>query len=186
MNVWKLVLAILLASGLVACSSTQKTEGQGMVSVVAQHVVRIAGAEAMEDLNLSPVRDRRIYVDVTGFADAFSAGYIENLVRNNAELNGGKLVTEANADLIVEVAVNAAGNDVGISSYVVGGSSRSEGTVDLTITVRDSSSGARLSRQQVVGYAKYQQGTFFGISGSGAYFVLKGEDWEIVDDPSYY
>lgn len=186
MNVWKLVIAILLASGLVACSSTQKTEGQGMVSVVAQNVVRIAGTEAMEDLDLSAVQDRRIYVDVTGFADAFSAGYIENLVRNKAEVSGGKLVTEANADLILEVAVNAAGNDVGASSYVVGGSSRSEGTVDLTVTVRDSSSGDRLSRQQVVGYAKYQQGTFLGISGSGAYFVLKGDDWQIVDDPSYY
>ena len=157
-----------------------------MVSVVAQNVVRIAGREAMADLDLSRANERRAYVDVTGFADAFSAGYIENLVRNRAEVDGGRLVTEANADIVIEVAVNAAGNDVGISSYVVGGSSRSEGTVDLTITLRDSRTGERISRQQVVGYAKYQQGTFLGISGSGAYFVLKNDSWEIVDDPSYY
>ena len=85
-----------------------------MVSVVAQNVVRIAGKEAMADLDLSRANERRAYVDVTGFADAFSAGYIENLVRNRAEVDGGRLVTEANADIVIEVAVNAAGNDVGI------------------------------------------------------------------------
>ena len=181
-----LAALIVTIAGTAACSSTQKTEGQGMVSVVAQNVVRIAGKEAMADLDLSRANERRAYVDVTGFADAFSAGYIENLVRNRAEVDGGRLVTEANADIVIEVAVNAAGNDVGISSYVVGGSSRSEGTVDLTITLRDSRTGERISRQQVVGYAKYLLGTFLGISGSGAYFVLKNDSWEIVDDPSYY
>lgn len=84
------------------------------------------------------------------------------------------------------MAVNAAGNDLGGSSYIIGGSQRSEGSVNLTITVRNSETGARVSRQQIEGYAKYQQGSFLGITGSGAYFVIKGDDWEIVRDPAYY
>ena len=75
---------------------------------------------------------------------------------------------------------------MGASGYIVGGSTRSEGTVDLTVTIRNSKTGERLSRQQIVGYAKYQQGSFLGIIGSGAYFVLTDDKWEIVDDPSYY
>lgn len=180
------VLALLLISLLIGCSTTQKTAGQGMISVVAQNVVRIAGKEAFTDVDLTEVKDRNVTVLITGFSDEFSSGFIENLSRNAVEASGGKLVGEAYAELIVEVAVNAAGNDLAGNSYIVGGSARSEGTVDLTITIRNNKTGDRLSRQQIVGFAKYQQGTFLGIVGSGAYFVLRNDRWELVDDPTYY
>ena len=183
----KLMVTILFgALALGGCSSTQKTQGQGMVSVVAQNAVRIAGSEAVSKLDISEVYGKDSYVVVTGFADEFNRGYVLNLIRDAVEDAGGQLASESNAELTVQVAVNAAGNDLGASSYIIGGSQRSEGSVNLTITVRDSETGARVSRQQIEGYAKYQQGSFLGITGSGAYFVLKGENWEIVRDPAYY
>jgi hypothetical protein len=183
---YKYLSALVMVLVVSGCSSTQKTEGQGMVSVVAQNVVRIAGSEAVKDLDLSETKERPTHIEVMGFADEFSEGYVLNLIRNAVEDQGGKLVAEQYAKLMVEVAVNAAGNDVGTSGYILGSSARSEGTVDLTITVRDLETGNRYSRQKIVGHAKYQQGSFLGISGSGAYFVLRGDDWEIVDDPTYY
>lgn len=182
----KFLMACVLSMTLVGCSSTQKTEGQGMVSVIAQNVVRIAGTKAVSNLNINEVKNKKINIKVTGFADKFSEGYIQNLIGDVVEKNGGKLVSEQYAQLSVDVAVNAAGNDVGHSSYILGGSSRSEGTVDLTVTVRDVTSGDRLSRQQIVGHAKYSQGSFLGISGSGAFFVLNGSEWVIIKDPTYY
>jgi len=176
----------LMCLVLIGCSSTQKTSGQGMISVVAQNVVRIAGKEAIRDLNIGPAKGRNTYVSVTGFGDEFSSGYIQNLIRTEVENHGGKLTAQQFADTAVEVAVNAAGNDMGQSGYIVGGSTRSEGTIDLTITVRDLKTGDRLSTQKILGRAKYQQGTFLGITGSGAYFVLQGQDWKIVEDPAYY
>lgn len=182
-NLFASFVVILFVSG---CSSTQKTAGEGMVSVVAQNVVRIAGSQATKNLDVKEVNGQPVFVEVTGFADDFSKGYVLNLIRDKVEDEGGRLVSQSYAELIVEVAVNAAGNDLGASGYIVGGSSRSEGTVDLTVTVRNPKSGERLARQQIVGYAKYQQGTFLGITGSGAYFVLADDNWEIVADPTYY
>ena len=182
-----LSLALLvLVFGLSGCSSTQKTQGQGMVSVVAQNAVRIAGAEAVSKLEISEVYGKKSSVVVTGFADEFSRGYVLNLIRDAVEDAGGELQAEANAELVVQVAVNAAGNDLGGSDYIIGGSQRSEGSINLTITVRDAATGSRVSRQQIEGYAKYQQGSFLGITGSGAYFVLRGEQWILVSDPAYY
>ncbi len=182
-NLFAFFMVILFASG---CSSTQKTAGEGMVSVVAQNVVRIAGGHATKSLDLKEINGQPVFVEVTGFADDFSRGYILNLIRDKVENEGASLVAEGYAKLVVEVAVNAAGNDLGASGYIVGGSTRSEGTVDLMVTVRNPKTGERLSRQQIVGYAKYQQGTFLGITGSGAYFVLEDDNWEIVEDPTYY
>jgi len=178
-----MIVALITLAG---CSSTQKTQGQGMVSVVAQNAVRIAGSEAVSKLDISEVYGRTAHVVVTGFADEFNRGYVLNLLRDAVEDAGGQLEAEGKAELTVQVAVNAAGNDLGGSNYIIGGSSRSEGSVNLTITVRNAETGARVSRQQIEGYAKYEQGTFFGITGSGAYFVLKGDDWVIVRDPAYY
>ena len=109
-----------------------------------------------------------------------------NLVRDAVEALGGRLVKAEDAEIVVQAAINAAGNDMGASTYIIGSSARSEGSINLTITIRDSSTGSRISRQQIEGYAKYQQGSFLGITGSGAYFVLKDDKWEIVEDPAYY
>jgi hypothetical protein len=182
----KAILFSFLALLVMGCSATQKTAGQGMVSVVAQNAVRIAGAEAISKLDLDEVRGKACTVEVTGFADDFTRGYVVNIVRDAVEDLGGRLAKPEEAEMVIEVAVNAAGNDLGANSYFVGSSVRSEGSLNLTITARDSATGARISRQQIEGYAKYQQGSFLGITGSGAYFVLKDEDWEIVDDPAFY
>jgi len=186
MKALKNIIFVFAVGALAACSATQKTEGQGMVSVVAQNAVRIAGSEAISKLDLTEVKGKDSYVEVTGFADEFSRGYVLNLVRDAVEDLGGRLVKAEDAEIIVQAAINAAGNDMGANTYIIGSSARSEGSLNLTITVRDSSTGSRISRQQIEGYAKYQQGSFLGITGSGAYFVLKDDKWEIVEDPAYY
>jgi len=179
-------LTALLTVTLVGCSTTQKTEGQGMVSVIAQNVVRIAGARAVRDLDLSEVKDRKVFVDVSGFVDDFNKGYILNLIRNEVEASGGTLPNRDQAELLVEVAVNSAGNDRGNSDYFIGGADRTEGGVDLTITTRNLATGERVARQTIRGQAKYQQGSLLGVTGSGAYFVMDGGDWDLVEDPARY
>jgi hypothetical protein len=180
------VLAIASIFIFSSCSTTQKTEGQGMVSVIAQNVVRIAGAKAVRDLDISEVDGKGSFVDVTGFVDSFNQGFIRNLIRDEVEAAGGRLLERSDAELIVEVAVNSAGNDRGSSGYVIGGAERTEGGVDLTVTIRDLASGQRLTSQAIRGQAKYQQGTLLGISGSGAYFVMDDNNWDLVEDPARY
>jgi hypothetical protein len=184
----RLGLVLGLASLLVVggCSSTQKTGGQGMVSVVAQNVVRIAGAKAMRDLQLTELKGKKANVQTTGFVDEFNKGFIQNIMHSHIEASGATLVDRSNAEFVVDVAVNAAGNDNGRSGYVVGSAERTEGSVDLTITVRNAATGARLSSQNIRGYAKYQQGSFLGISGAGAYFVKMGDNWVLVEDPARF
>jgi hypothetical protein len=173
-------------AGLVACSSTQKTGGVGLMSVVAQNVVRIAGAKAVRDLNLSAIKEQKTNVQVTGFVNDFNRGFVTNLISTQVEIAGGKLVDSSHADYIVDVGVNAAGNDNGTSGYLIGGAERTEGSVDLTVVTREAATGNKVSSQTIRGYAKYQQGTFFGISGSGAYFYKNGEDWVIIEDPARF
>lgn len=169
--------------GLAACSSTQKTSGQGMVSVTAQNTVRIAGARAVRDLKISEVNGKRVHVELSGFLDSFSRGYVQSLISNQVELAGARLTDKNQAELFIVVNINAAGNDSGESEYLVGSAERTEGSVDLTVTSRESNSGARISSQTIRGYAKYQQGSFLGIKGAGAYFVRDGDRWALVEDP---
>ena len=157
-----------------------------MVSVVAQNVVKIAGTRAARDLQLKELKGRKVAIQITGFVDEFNKGFIQTLVGSRVEASGGALVDKANADLNLEVAVNAAGNDRGRMGYVFGEAERSEGTVDLTIIARNAADGVRLSNQTIRGYAKYQQGTFLGFTGSGAYFVREGDNWVIVEDPARF
>jgi hypothetical protein len=182
----KLVLASIMSVaiiGLTGCSSTQKTPGQGMVSVTAQNTVRIAGAKAIRDLKLPEVSGKKVFIELTGFLDTFTQGYVQSLISNQVELAGARLTDRNQSDLIVTVNVNAAGNDRGESEYIIGSAERTEGSVDLTIIVRDSNTGSRLSSQTIRGYAKYQQGSLFKIKGSGAYFVRDGDRWILVEDP---
>ena len=171
---------------LSACSTTEKSGGQGMVSVVAQNVVRIAGQQAIRSLSLTELDGIKCTVVVSGFADDFNRGYVENLIKNEVEENGGKLVNQQYAEYVVDVGVNAAGNDKGASSYIVGGAQRTEGSVDLTVTVRSLVSGDKMSSQTIRGEAKYQQGSILGITGSGAYFVKSYDSWIVVDDPATF
>jgi hypothetical protein len=157
-----------------------------MVSVIAQNVVRIAGAKAVRDLDINEVKGKKNFVAVSGFVDSFNEGYVRNLIREQVESDGGYLVERSYAELIVEVAVNATGNDRGISDYFIGGAERTEGSVDLKITIRNASTGERLSSQVIRGQAKYQQGNFLGITGSGAYFVFENNEWVLVKDPARY
>lgn len=181
-----LLLAIAAIAVLAGCSTTEKTQGQGMVSVVAQNVVRIAGNMAIRDLDLNDVANENTHVEVAGFVNEFNSGYVLNLIRDEVENSGGRLASESNATISVEVAVNAAGNDRGKSSYFIGGSERTEGAMDLTVTVRDTHSGEKLSRQVIRGEAKYQQGSLMGFTGGGAYFVRENGDWEKVENPATF
>lgn len=177
-------LAVIIFSG---CSTKQKTMGQGMVSVVAQNVVRIAGVKAMKDANLSVVKGKKVYVKTTGFADDFNRGFIDNLVRSKAEDAGCLLVDENNAEIIIEVAVNSAGNDLGSTKIpLLSNSTRTEGTVDLSLTLRDNNTGRRISKQSIIGHAKYEQGEIIGVQGSGQYYVKENNKFVKVDNPSSY
>lgn len=182
----KSFLSLLVISALSACSSTQKTGGQGMVSVIAQNVVRVAGAKAVRDLSLSELKGQKTHVQISGFVDEFNKGFINNLISGQVEDAGGRLVEKSNADILVEVGVNAAGNDNGRSDYFVGSAERTEGSVDLTVVLRKAATGERVSSQTIRGYAKYQQGSFLRISGSGAYFFKQGDDWVFVEDPARF
>jgi hypothetical protein len=182
----KSVLSLMVLTALSACSSTQKTGGQGMVSVIAQNVVRVAGAKAVRDLTLSELKGQKTHVQISGFVDEFNKGFINNLISAQVEDAGGRLVDRSNADFVVEVGVNAAGNDNGRSDYFVGSAERTEGSVDLTVVLRKAATGERMSSQTIRGYAKYQQGSFLRITGSGAYFFKQGDEWVFVEDPARF
>ena len=182
----KSVLSLMVLTALSACSSTQKTGGQGMVSVIAQNVVRVAGAKAVRDLTLSELKGQKTHVQISGFVDEFNKGFINNLISAQVEDAGGRLVDRSNADFVVEVGVNAAGNDNGRSDYFVGSAERTEGSVDLTVVLRKAATGERMSSQTIRGYANYQQGSFLRITGSGAYFFNQGDEWVFVEDPARF
>lgn len=184
--VHKSALSLVVLTALSACSSTQKTGGQGMVSVIAQNVVRVAGAKAVRDLTLAELKGQKTHVQISGFVDEFNKGFINNLISAQVEDAGGRLVDRSNADFLVEVGVNAAGNDNGRSDYFVGSAERTEGSVDLTVVLRKAATGERMSSQTIRGYAKYQQGSFLRISGSGAYFFKQGDEWVFVEDPARF
>ena len=183
----KICLFLAILTIISACAnSVQKTGGQGLVSVIAQNVVRIAGAKAVRDLDLNEIKGQKTNLQIIGFVNDSNKGFVTNLIGNQVEASGGKLVDASNADYFVEVAVNVAGNDNGSSDYFVGGAERTEGSVDLTVVVRSAKSGDRISSQTIRGYAKYQQGTFLKIQGNGAYFYKQGEEWVMIPDPAKF
>lgn len=179
------VVSFLMIFG---CSTKQKTAGAGFVSVVAQNVVRISGVKAIKGVDLSPLKDRKTYVKLTGFVDDTNRGFIDHLVRSKAEDAGARLVSEANAQNIVEVVINSAGNDRGGSRVpVISRSERTEGSVDLDIIIRDVINGTKISTQNVRGEAKYEQTTVIGIQGSGEYYVKNSNGKYIkVPNPEAY
>jgi len=184
MKVFLIVFSVLAI--LAGCSTTEKTQGMGMVSVIAQNVVRIAGYKALRDLDIAEVANEKTHVEVRGFVNEFNEGFVLNLISDAVEDSNGRLTSKDNATITVEVAVNAAGNDRGSSSYFIGGSERTEGAMDLTVTIRDTHSGEKLSRQVIRGEAKYQQGSFMGITGGGAYYVREDGGWEKVENPATF
>lgn len=181
-------LFMLLIIGLIGCSSTQKTGGSGLVSVVAQNVVRIAGVKAIKNADLSPLNGNATYVKLTGFIDTQNRGFIDHLARSRAEEAGGRLVAENKAQFILEIIVNSAGNDQGRSRVpVISRSERTEGVVDLDIIIRNIADGTRVSTQNVRGEAKYQQTSVIGIQGDGVYYVKnsQGKFIEVPNPASY-
>lgn len=181
------IIAVLSLISMFGCSSTQKTGGGGMVSVVAQNVVRIAGIKAMRQADFSFLNGKKVYVKSTGFVDDYSGGFIEHLINTKAENSGAKLVHENKADVIIEVTINTAGNDRGTSRVpIITKAERTEGTVDLTIILRDANTGERMKSQKVLGESKYEQSTVLGIQGSGQYYVKEDDKFVKVEDPSSY
>jgi hypothetical protein len=156
-----------------SCQSTQKTTGEGLISVVAQNVLKIAGNQAIQNANFSNLNNVPVTVELKGFVEEKTEGFIQNLVSSSAEKSGALLIRNGKPDIIIETVVNSAGNDQGSSRVpVINRALRTESVVDLTIIFRDPNTGKRLSTQNVRGEAKYEQKTWVGIiDESGKYYV---------------
>ena len=156
-----------------ACQSTQKTTGEGLVSVVAQNVLKLAGEQAIKGANFNTVRGLPVKIELKGFVEQKTKGFIENLVSAKAEKSGALLIRNGEPDIIIEAVVNSAGNDRGSSSIpIINRALRTESVVDLTIILRDANTGERLSTQDIRGESKYEQKRWVGIiDESGKYYV---------------
>ena len=162
--------AVLLIS---ACQSTQKTTGEGLVSVVAQNVLKLAGDQAIKGANFNSVSGLPVKIELKGFVEQKTKGFIENLVSAKAEKSGALLIRNGEPDIIIETVVNSAGNDRGSSSIpIINRALRTESVVDLTIILRDANTGERISTQDIRGESKYEQKRWIGIiDESGKYYV---------------
>jgi hypothetical protein len=182
-----LLLTAGLAATLSACSTTQKTEGSGLLSVVTQNVLTIAGDGALSQADLSPLKGKGIQIEMTGFVEERNRGFLSNLVSAKTEDAGALLVRSGKPDLILEVVVNRAGNDAGKSSVpVLKTSRRTEAAVDLTLIVRDPINGQRISNQRVAAQSKYEQSRWVGVfDGSGEYFLRLGYSQQEVVGASF-
>lgn len=158
---------------LTSCQSTQKTTGEGLISVVAQNVLKIAGNQAIQNADFSTLNNVPVTVELKGFVEEKTEGFIQNLVSSSAEKSGAFLIRNGKPDIIIEAVVNSAGNDLGSSSVpVINRALRTESVVDLTIIFRDPDTGKRLSTQDIRGEAKYEQKTWVGvINETGKYYV---------------
>ena len=158
---------------LTSCQSTQKTTGEGLISVVAQNVLKIAGNQAIQNADFSTLNNVPVTVELKGFVEEKTEGFIQNLVSSSAEKSGALLIRSGKPDIVIEAVVNSAGNDQGSSRVpVINRALRTESVVDLTIIFRDPDTGKRLSTQDIRGEAKYEQKTWVGvINESGKYYV---------------
>jgi len=158
---------------LTSCQSTQKTSGEGLISVVAQNVLKIAGNQAIQNADFSNLNNVPVTVELKGFVEEKTEGFIQNLVSSSAEKSGALLIRSGKPDIVIEAVVNSAGNDLGSSRVpVINRALRTESVVDLTIIFRDPDTGKRLSTQDIRGEAKYEQKTWVGvINESGKYYV---------------
>ncbi len=201
-NFLKFTLSILFLLLVSACQSTQKTYGEGLVSVVSQNVVKLAGNSAITQADFSSIKGKKILVELTGFVEERTKGFIDNLVSSNAEKEGARLIRSGDPDILVEVVVNSAGNDQGTSRIpVINRALRTESVVDLTLIFRDPSTGSRISTQDIRGEAKYEQKRWVGIiDESGKYYIkrssmnngnladkvrsdITNDEWILVDRP---
>ena len=57
-NFLKITLSILFLLLVSACQSTQKTYGEGLVSVVSQNVVKLAGNSAITQADFSSIKGK--------------------------------------------------------------------------------------------------------------------------------
>lgn len=171
-----------------ACSTTQKTTGEGLTSAVAQNVVRIACVEALRDVDLSCCKGVPVEVKLTGFTDEKNAGILEYMFRSKAEQAGARIVPTGQGTYELEVGTLSAGNDAGGSSFpLITRSERVEGGVNVQMSVRNIKDGTVLKSEQVQGKAKYEQTAVVGIQGRGHYFVQNSAGKFVrVDDPATF
>jgi len=182
-----LVMSVVVAVAM-GCSTTQKTPGGGLTSVVAQNVVRIACVSALRSADLTSLSGKSVELKLTGFSDEKNKGILELLFRSKMEESGARIVAADAAEIQAEVATMSAGNDQGRSSFpLLSHSERTEGSVDVLLTLRNPKTGEVISSQPLTGAAKYQQTTFIGLQGGGIYYVktAKGK-FEKVPDPTTY
>lgn len=177
-------LSIIMCFG---CSSKQKTGGKGMTSVVAQNVVRIAGIQAMKGADFSAMKNKKVYVKLSGFKEEFSASFIKSLVESSIEKNGALLAQKTDAELILTAVINSSGNDQGTSRVpIISSSKRCEGTVNLQLITRDAVTNEKLFSQNILGEAKYKETEVLGIQGEGKYYVKIDGKYHKIEDPINY
>ena len=87
-----LLLSVCLTASLSACSTTQKTEGSGLLSVVTQNVLTIAGDAAISQADFSPIKGKGIQIEMSGFVEEKNRGFLSNLVSSKAENAGSLLI----------------------------------------------------------------------------------------------
>lgn len=175
-----------LVMSFCACSTTQKTQGEGLTSVVAQNVVRLACVKGLQEADMSSLNGQPVELKLSGFVDDSNKGILELMFRNKAEEAGARLVPD-NGKLELEVATMTAGNDQGGSHIpILTRSERTEGSVDVQMTIRDIASGQVIHSQPIHGEAKYQQTSVIGFQGDGSYFIKDGKRFVKVPDPSTY
>lgn len=184
----RLTLALMLTISAAGCTTTQKTPGAGLRSVVAQNVVRIACVDAFRDADLSMLSGKPVELDLTGFVDDENRGILDLMARSRIEGAGGRVADTGSGELVMELAALAAGNDHGASRIpLIRSAERSEGAVDLNMTIRDARTGNALSAQSLQGMAKYEQRRTFGFETKGRYY-LRNDDGKFVrvPDPGSY
>ena len=188
LGLWKQKL-YLLSSFITAllslgCSTTQKTAGTGGYSAVAQNVVRIALVEASKNLDFSPYAGQSISCQIIGFADENMRPYFQYFFESKLE-DAGCSLGGAESDLKLQVVVHSAGNDVGYSSIIIQGRSRSEGKVNMSIILRDKNN-QKLMDEDISGESKFESRVTLGVAArDGAYYVNKdGEKWIKIGDPN--
>jgi len=180
------IIALIVAGA--GCRTTQKTPGEGMMSVVAQNVVRVAGFRALQDADLSVLSGKPVRVEVSGFLDEHNRDFLGYLFNAGVERGGGRTVGKTEASIILRVVVNNAGVDQGDWSIpIIAKTYKTTGTVDADLIFRAAADGAEISRQHIRGEAKYEELNVAGFQGSGTYFVRdQSGEYVKVPDPVAY
>ena len=109
----RIVIATLLLPLFTACHAVRITEPAR--TATEQLLLSTATDEAVQGIDLSPLKGRRIFFDDTYFK-SYDDGYAKGSIRDMIATAGGKLVNDRNkSDLVVEARSGALGIDSRVS-----------------------------------------------------------------------